>query len=118
MLRTVAAQFGPAPTTRSELERAFLDLCDEKHLPKPQVNQLVCGFEVDLVWPLHRLVVELDGYAFHRTRGAFESDRVRDAVLQRAGFRVLRFTDRRVRQEPDAIAETLRAMTLAHPGAP
>ena len=34
---------------------------------------------------------------FHLTRAAMERDRRRDAVLARAGYRVLRFTDRQVR---------------------
>ncbi len=109
LARVAADQSGPPAFTRSELERAFLDFCDEEWLPKPRVNQLICGLEVDMVWPTWRLVVELDGYAFHRTRAAFERDRARDVLLQGAGYRVLRFTDRRLRQEPEAIADTLRA---------
>ena len=80
---------GPAPT-RSELERRFLALCRDAGLPPPAVNVVVAGFEVDAVWPDRRLVVELDGHAFHGTRAAFERDRVRDASLQLAGYRVLR----------------------------
>lgn len=104
---------GPAPATRSELERAFLDLCHVHGLPRPLVNQFVAGFEVDAFWPRQRLVVELDGYAFHRTRGAFERDRARDAALQLAGCRVLRFTHRRLEREPAEVAATLRRMLAA-----
>ena len=53
------------------------------------MNALVEGLEVDALWPEQRLIVELDGYAFHRTRASFESDRARDATLQLAGYRVL-----------------------------
>jgi hypothetical protein len=42
----------------------------------------VAGFTVDAVWPAQQLIVELDGYAFHGTRAAFERDRARDAELQ------------------------------------
>jgi len=56
----------------------------------------VAGLEVDAVWPQWRLVAELDGYAFHGTRAAFERDRERDARLQLAGYRVLRFTHRKL----------------------
>jgi very-short-patch-repair endonuclease len=53
----------------------------------------VCGYEVDLHWPEHRLIAELDGYAFHGHRRAFETDRLRDQVLLAAGHRVARVTD-------------------------
>lgn len=74
--RVVADHTDPAPATRSELERLFGDLCREQGLPPPRVNHLIAGFEVDAVWPRRRLVVELDGYAYHRSRSAFERDRI------------------------------------------
>lgn len=39
-----------------------------------------------------RVVVELDGYEFHRSRAQFEEDRRRDRELVAQGFIVLRFT--------------------------
>jgi very-short-patch-repair endonuclease len=110
--RLVAAQAGP-PDTRSELERRFLDLCREEDLPQPQINKQVLGFEVDAFWPSARLVVELDGFAFHRTRAAFERDRARDAALQLAGFRVLRITHKRLLDEPSVIGEGVRRLLVA-----
>jgi very-short-patch-repair endonuclease len=49
---------------------------------------MVNGFEVDAHRQRAGLVVELDGFAHHRTRAAFEHDRLRDAALQVAGYRV------------------------------
>ena len=106
----VEAHRGPAPMTRSELERRFLDLCRDTGLPTPVVNVKVAGMEVDMLWPEQRLVVELDGHAYHRTRAAFERDRIRDAALQQAGHRVLRVTDRRLGAEPAAVVETVRSL--------
>jgi hypothetical protein len=101
---------GEPPATRSELERRFLDLCREAGLPRPAVNLAAAGFEVDALWPRQRLVVELDGHAFHGTRAAFERDRVRDAELQLAGYRVLRLTHRRLKDEPAAVARTVATL--------
>jgi very-short-patch-repair endonuclease len=70
----------------------------------------LAGFEVDMAWPEHRLVVELDGHEFHRTRTGFERDRVRDAQLQVAGYRVLRVTDRRLRSAPAEIVAAVRTL--------
>jgi hypothetical protein len=105
---------GPAPQTRSELERRFVALCRELALPPPDVNALVAGFEVDAVWNDRGLVVELDGYEYHGTRLAFERDRARDAALQVAGYRVVRVTYRRLAEEPETVAETVRGL-LAQP---
>jgi hypothetical protein len=60
--------------TRSELEELFLALTDDAGMPRPEVNVLVEGFEVDAVWRDVRLVVELDGRDTHGTSAAFERD--------------------------------------------
>ncbi|MGI8804124.1 MAG: type IV toxin-antitoxin system AbiEi family antitoxin domain-containing protein [Thermoleophilaceae bacterium] len=103
----VAEDRAAAAFTRSELEACFLTLCRDAGLPRPLVNVRVAGYEVDAVWPQERLVVELDGYAFHRTRRAFERDRAKDAVLQRAGYRVVRVTYRMLAKDPAAVAATV-----------
>ncbi len=99
--------------TRSSLEDAFLRLLRDAGLPNPAVNATVEGFEVDAVWRAERIVVELDGWAFHSDRRAFERDRERDAALTAQGWRVLRFTDRQVTTRPDAVIGTLRRLGLA-----
>ena len=81
-----------AAPTRSGLERDLRRLLREHGLPQPVSNGLVEGYEVDLQWPAHRLVAELDGYEYHGHRRAFETDRERDIVLQAAGHRVVRVT--------------------------
>jgi very-short-patch-repair endonuclease len=85
--------------TRSELEAWFLTLVRDAGLDEPEVNLTLTApdhprLEVDFCWPSHRLIVELDGWETHRTRAAFEADRAKDAALQAAGWRVLRFTHR------------------------
>lgn len=101
--------------TRSELEARFIALCHADGLPRPLVNRTICGHEVDFLWPEQRLVVEVDGRATHLTRAGFERDRARDATLVVAGLRVVRFTHRRLRDEPRAVAATLRALLGAPP---
>jgi very-short-patch-repair endonuclease/predicted transcriptional regulator of viral defense system len=114
-LRLVIADFGPIAITRSELERLFMSLCRESALPLPATNRLVEGFEVDALWEAERLVVELDGFAFHRTSSAFETDRRRDAMLLLAGYRVLRLTHRRLVDEPAAVAAEIRRLLESGP---
>ncbi|HEX7246011.1 MAG TPA: DUF559 domain-containing protein [Solirubrobacterales bacterium] len=96
--------------TRSPLESRFLDFCHEHDLPEPQTNVFVLGREVDAYWPGARLVVEADGWSFHRHRDAFERDRARDAAMQAKGYRVLRVTHRRLETEPNKLAAEIRAL--------
>lgn len=114
-LRTAIDRHRPEPT-RSELERLFLALCDDHGIPRPSVNVRVEGKEVDFLWRAHNLVVETDGHQHHGTRSAFERDRRRDAALTAAGRRVVRFTYRRVTDEPATVAAELSAL-LARPEA-
>jgi hypothetical protein len=97
---------------RSGLERRFVKFL-ERHspLPPPQVNVLVAGELVDLYWPEFGLVVELDGTPYHNTPRAFESDRRRDAILQRARLKVVRVTDTRFDAEPFAVLDDILALS-------
>ena len=104
---------GPAPWTRSELERAILALIRDAGLPEPQVNVIVCGHLVDFWWPRERLVVEVDGYLWHKSRRSFEEDRRRDVERQIVQIRTARFTERRIRFERHAVQGQLTSLLSA-----
>jgi len=102
--------------TRSEAERKLRRLLVAAELPLPQLNARVCGYEVDFLWPLEKLVVEVDGHGFHGHRAAFERDRRRDQRLVAAGYRVIRVTWRQLVGEPLAlIARIAQALMAAAP---
>ena len=88
----------------------MLSLCKRHQLPKPEVNARVGPFLVDFLWRAERLVVEADSFEHHRERAAFEADRARDARLKLMDFTVVRFTWRRMRDEPDEVAATIRGL--------
>jgi very-short-patch-repair endonuclease len=115
-LKAVLDNYRPAPT-RSELEEAFLRLCDDHGFPRPETNIPVEGYTVDFVWRDLRLIVEVDGYRYHRSPHRFESDRERDATLTAAGWAVMRFTWRRLTGQPRWVAGKLRAFARARPRA-
>jgi very-short-patch-repair endonuclease len=94
--------------TRSELERRFVGLCRRHSLPPPEVNVRIGEFVVDFLWRDRSLVVETDGYRYHRGRAAFEYDYSRQALLVAAGFEVLRFTWRQVVDEPREVFAAIR----------
>lgn len=113
-LRRVAALVSPmAAETLSSLEVDFLILCRDAGLPQPQVNSLVKGRVVDFCWPAARVIVETDGYKFHKGRPAFEHDHESTVALEASGYRVHRATYRMLRRNPGAflalVRESLRA---------
>ena len=99
--------------TRSDTESLFLGLCSRHRLPLPEVNVAIGRFTVDFVWPAHHLAVEVDGYAAHRGRQAFEDDRERELELAALGFRLRRFSDHQVRGRAGAVAAAIRAELAA-----
>jgi Protein of unknown function (DUF559) len=104
-LAAIVARVADEPAlTRSEAEALFLDLCDTYAIERPAVNSRVEDLTVDFVWRAQCVVVEIDGHRYHGTRAAFERDRARDARLTVAGYRVARFTYRRLVRAPAAVA--------------
>lgn len=95
LLRIAIAAWQPRHT-RSELEDRHRELVLAAGLPAPELNVLLDGeqrtHEVDAFWPSRSLVVQLDGFAFHRTRHDRERDAAAEADLELAGYRVLRLT--------------------------
>ncbi|MFL5829302.1 MAG: hypothetical protein ACJ76X_05235, partial [Solirubrobacteraceae bacterium] len=81
IIRAILADEPDLIRTRSAAERYVLPLVIAADLPRPQVNAYLHGELVDLYWPDHKLVVEIDGYQWHKSRQAFENDRRRDAKL-------------------------------------
>lgn len=108
----LAAPTGPA-FTRSEAEERFLTLIRKAGLRPPETNVGVRGFEVDAFWREERLVVEIDGFAFHSSRSDFEKDRRRDGELAAAGLRVMRFTWLELTQRPEALLVRLAQALVA-----
>ena len=110
-LAEIVARIHDEPSlTRRELEKLMLDLCDAHGIERPEVNVVVDDYEVDFLWRAHRLIVETDGLQWHGTPPALERDRRRDERLTVLGYRVVRFTYRRVVDEPAAVVATLRAL--------
>jgi very-short-patch-repair endonuclease len=89
--------------TRSELERRALQLFGS---PKPEVNVRVHGYEVDLLWREQRLIVELDGSAYHDP----ERDSRKTNNLMAQGWTVQRFTWRQVVNDPTWVVASLQAV--------
>ena len=98
------------PPSMNEIEQRFFDLCRTAGLPLPQTQVPVGPYVVDFLWPEHRVVVETDGAKVHRTRRAFETDKVKAADLAVYGLTLIPVTWRRLTRRPHEIEATLRAV--------
>jgi hypothetical protein len=107
-LRRVSNRVDPrAADSVSPLEVDFFSLCQKAGIPLPQVNVLVEGYIVDFYWPQARVIVETDGYAYHKDRPAFEKDRESTVYLTAAGYTVHRATYRMLKVKPDLLLNVL-----------
>lgn len=101
-VRALIGEYRAFSYTRSRAERLLLTLLGQAGFATPLTNVPCHGFEVDALWPALGVVVEVDGFAYHGDRAAFERDRRRDQVLTAAGFTVTRVTWRQLTREPIA----------------
>jgi Protein of unknown function (DUF559) len=86
-----------AKPTRSGLEDWTVELLHRHHLPPFQTNVHPPGtpdwVEVDVLFPAERLVIEVDGRRWHSTPIRKRTDARKQAILEVAGFRVLRVSE-------------------------
>jgi very-short-patch-repair endonuclease len=89
--RTISRLLAGFAPTQSPLEVAFLHrVVRRHHLPAPEVNEKVCGFLVDFLWPEAKLIVETDG-GQHDEPMMKAADQARDRIHAAAGYRTLRY---------------------------
>ncbi|MCL2803585.1 MAG: endonuclease domain-containing protein [Micrococcales bacterium] len=101
----------------SEAERRLKDLFDRYGIAGWQANATIrladgTPFKADFLFAARRLIIEVDGWAFHRDHAVFQADHRRDLLLGAAGYQTIRLTWDQIVNRP---AETIRAIqqTLA-----
>ncbi len=105
--------------TESGLEADFLALLVAAGIELPE-GQVDLGGEgwvgrVDFYYSRIRLVIEIDGHAFHTSLLDTEADARRDEALRAAGFEVMRITEEQLRDHPEAVVERVRRALAGHP---
>jgi very-short-patch-repair endonuclease len=106
------AQTARTPT-RSPLEDDFLAFARRRGLPVPLINTDVLGYEVDVLFPAERVIVEIDSWEFHHLKSNFESDRDRDADMLAADYVTIGITHERLTQRPGPEARRLHTILEA-----
>jgi Protein of unknown function (DUF559) len=94
-----------------ELELLFRPIAAVAGLSTPLTKQLVNKFEVDFFWPDLGLVVETDGWRYHRTPAAQTRDARRFQAHTAAGLTPLRFSHFQVKNEPTYVRQILEKTT-------
>jgi hypothetical protein len=98
--------------TKSDLEVAFLELCESAGIPLPETNVRVAGWEVDALFRSERIAVELDGHGNHRSPAQIRRDRRKELALRKAALQPVRYSDEQLELATEVIAD-LRRMGAA-----
>ena len=98
---------GDVPVLLSELERGFSGRLRAERFPLPETNRRVDERYVDCRWRVYKLTVELKGYAYHRTRHAWEQDHLREREARGRGDRFRSYTYRDVFEDPEDMLREL-----------
>lgn len=96
--------------TNSPLEDDFVEFARRYGLPEPVTNTYLFGYEIDVLYPAERVIVEVDGHRFHSDRDSFERDRERDVVMLAADYVTVRITKNRMKHA--AVREASRLNTI------
>jgi hypothetical protein len=102
------------PDTKEEFEHRFHDFLTERpDIPRPVYNTLVEGYLVDVYWPRHGVIVELQSRTFHWHKTEDDADRFGDLIA--LGYRVYPVTWRALTREPEKVAGRLRRLLRTAP---
>jgi very-short-patch-repair endonuclease len=113
-LRAVLASRGPGYVPpASRLERLLIDVLKRAGLPEPVrqhplPSRLGPG-RVDLAYPMWRLIIEADSRRWHTRYADFETDRNHDNEATLLGWSILRYTYKRLTDDPDGVGQEVRA---------
>ena len=81
----------------SDLEARLIRVLQRHHVPAPTAQHRVKigdkRYRIDLCYPDIKLAIEIDSWAYHRWRSAFDGDRAKRNDLTLIGYRVLQITD-------------------------
>jgi len=96
--------------TRSDWELDFIEFLKRHDFPMASINTKIGRYEVDVLFPDEKVIVELDSWQFHSSRSGFRRDRKRDAELLALGYVTVRITWERLVDEPDQVVAELRTI--------
>ena len=101
----MSTQFVP-PT--SYIEDRFYSFWQRQNISHQLIRQYQVGpYYADFAHPESRVIIEIDGHAYHSTPEQLERDQYRQQRLESWGWKVIRFTGKQVYHDP--VRSVLRA---------
>ena len=94
---------------RSEAERLLVKLLRDAGIRGWKTNYPVGGYKVDVGFPVEKVAIEVDGWAFHSDGEAFQIDRERQNAIALLGWQVLRFTWLDLTEYPQRVLAIIRS---------
>lgn len=112
LLHVVSFRTGDRPIA-SDLQADFFILLRKHGLPTPIPEYGVMTPNgqryIDFAYPNQALALEVDGWEWHGTREAFESDRIRRNELEVLRWHVLQITKKAMREDPVGLCSMIGA---------
>jgi very-short-patch-repair endonuclease/predicted transcriptional regulator of viral defense system len=110
--RAALERYLPGSEDRSSwLETRFQQhVLMDPRLPELRYNQRLLAFEIDVLWPDRRIVLELDGRPYHTAVEDFDRDRAKDRALTREGWRPIRVSDIEWEHDRASVLDDLYAL--------
>jgi very-short-patch-repair endonuclease len=102
-----------ADGSRSEAERLLVKLMRQAGLTGWRTNYPVAGYKVDAAFPKQKVVIEVDGFAFHTDEEVFQIDRRRQNTIALTGWQILRFTWLDLTEYPERVIAVIRSAISA-----
>ncbi|MET9326241.1 DUF559 domain-containing protein [Tsukamurella sp. NPDC003166] len=93
--------------TESEAERIFAALLRLHEITGWTTQLTFRGWRIDFAFPEIRLAVEINGWAFHRSRARWMSDQDKANALSTAGWAVLHFSWHHLTDDPEGVVTLL-----------
>lgn len=93
--------------TESEAERMFADLLVLHEITGWNTQLIFHGWRIDFAFPEIRLAVEINGWAYHRSRQRWMSDQDKSNALNAAGWSVLNFSWHHLHDDPEGVVTLL-----------
>lgn len=97
-----------ADQAASHAERLLVRLLRAAGVSGWELGYPIQGYLVDLAFPMQRVAIEVDGWAWHMAADRFVDDRRRQNTLVNAQWTVLRFTWHDLVGRPDRVVHEIR----------